>query len=121
MPLDRLATTPARIRRATGRAHEFVWDVTGLKTGAYQAVEFELIRCDPSGAGFTVTLPKSALDARGHGVMVKNVSGSANVITIAAAGGGDTVEGAASINIAAARGFRWLVDSGVGEWMLVGS
>lgn len=58
---------------------------TAVKTGAYSAAPADLVVCDTTSAGFTVTLPAAPPDLTPIGVkMVKQ--GSANAVTIAASG-----------------------------------
>lgn len=77
--------------------------VTRTQTAAYTAKYGEHVRCDPSGAGFTVTLPASA--SEGQEIVIKNVTSSANVITISAYGQ-DLIDGATTANITAAWGSK---------------
>lgn len=63
------------------------------KTGNYTAKVGELVQCDVSGGGFTVTLPTDP--APGALVAVKKVDASLNTLTIAPAGGG-SIEGQAT-------------------------
>jgi len=77
-----------------------------------------VVRVDPTGAGFDVTLPSAAL-FRGQSVTIKNVSASANVVR-AVAGGGDNVDGAANQSLSGAH-FHWRATSdGVSQWMVTG-
>ena len=69
----------------------------------YTARPHDMVLCDPTTAGFVVTLP---LSKPGDHVLVKNHSDSLNTITIRAAGGG-TVDGLATAAITIARGW-WL-------------
>lgn len=78
----------------------------------------QLVRVDPTAGALTITLP-TVKGNRGLTMMVKNVTTSVNVITIAPAAG-ETVEGnAGSITIAAGRGSAELVADGTSDWMLV--
>lgn len=81
---------------------------TGVQDAAYSANAWDLVECDPTLAGFTVTLPEKP--PSGTEVMVKNASASANAITIAPRGT-DTIDGAAGATIAAARGVTWFIYS----------
>lgn len=95
------------------------WTVTAVKTGAYNAQPGDLVRCDPTGGGFTVTLPAIGTSNKGFPITVKNQSASTNTITIARTGG-DTIDGAAaSTTITTARGVLRFVSDGTGDWMLV--
>lgn len=68
---------------------------TASKTGAYTAVSGDLVMCDASGGGFTVTLPATAA---GRFVGVKKTDSSANLITIARAGS-DTIGASAATSV----------------------
>lgn len=68
---------------------------TTIQTGAYAATVNDLVRVNPTGGGFTVTLPQPGALNRGMVIAVKNVTSSTNVITVASAGGG-TIDGVAS-------------------------
>ncbi|HVI39881.1 MAG TPA: hypothetical protein VM577_04405 [Anaerovoracaceae bacterium] len=65
--------------------------ITPIKTSLYTAVIGDLVRCDPSGAGFTVNLPTAAGNVN-NAVVVKNVTSSTNTITIDAFGS-ETIDG----------------------------
>lgn len=99
-------------------APEGRWTVTAIQTGNYNAVIGELVRCDPSSAGFTVTLP-TAVSLAGRQIAVKNTTSSANAITFNTTGG-QTIDGAASgaTSIAAGFGSRVFVSDGA-NWMVV--
>lgn len=97
-------------------AERLVFQLTNIKTSAYTMVLNEFVRVDPSAGGFTLTLPVVAPGNSGYMIGVKNMTTSANTITIVGAGS-DTVDGGASITIAASRGIRWLMSDGVSEWM----
>jgi hypothetical protein len=81
-------------------------------TAAYPATYDETVPCDPTGGGFTVTLP-TAVGFAGRRVVVKNVTSSTNTITI-----GATIDGVASPTIAAAYG-SMTVESDDANWMAV--
>lgn len=95
------ANTDDRQRRALQRVR-IPLRATPTKTAAYTAKHNDMVYANPTGGGFTVTLPP-ATGHEGEYVGVKNRSASANVITIAA-GGAETVDNAASITIAVAYG-----------------
>jgi len=87
-----------------------------LTSGTVLTDANQLVRVNPTGGGFTVTLP-AASTASGKVVIVKNVSASVNAVTVAA-GGGDTVDGAASVVLSGNR-FHWqVVSDGVSQWMV---
>lgn len=90
---------------------------TPTKSGAYIADFNELVRCDPTGGGFTVTLPEinGSIGTAGWKVVVKNIGASANVITVAPdATGPDFING--TTTIAAAQGALTFVSDGVSSW-----
>jgi hypothetical protein len=99
------------------------WNITAVKTGTYTCAVGEVVRCDPSGGGFTVTLPAIPTTAtlRDIDIVIKNVTSSTNTITIAAAGS-DTIDGAASVTITTARGSVSLVaipSGSASDWLIV--
>lgn len=73
---------------------------TAVKKAAYSAHLGELVRCDPTPAAFTVTLPTVTQEDIGRVVTIYNVSASANTITIQCPTG-VTVDGASTTNLAA--------------------
>lgn len=82
-------------------------------TSAYTAQPGDTVVCDPTGGAFTVTLPPTGNGVnRGRGVLVVNASGSANAVTVAAQGGGVTVDGLSSVAVQGARASRWVVSDG---------
>jgi len=93
------------------------FNIGTVKVGAYGAVQNDLVRCDASGGGFTVTLP-AALDDTGHYIAVKKVVSTANVVTVAAQVG-ETIDGVASITLAGLLDAVWLVSDGVSNWSAV--
>ncbi len=92
---------------------------TSILTGnAVLTQTSQLVRVDPTGGPLSVTLPP-AVNHRGESVSVKNVTSSANGVTIAAAGG-DTIDGAASLVLSAARFFLEVTSDGVSGWLVTG-
>lgn len=89
-----------------------IWRPTAVKTSAYTAGFGETVLCNPTGAGFTVTLPAAVAGAKP--IIIKNDSTSTNTITIDGAGA-ETIDGAATATIAASRGVVRLVP-GAGVW-----
>lgn len=65
---------------------------TAVKTSNYPAVAGDLVRGDPSGGVFTVTLPASSV---GTLIGIKKTDSSANALNFAVTGG-DTIDGASS-------------------------
>lgn len=76
----------------------------------------DIMRCDPTALGFDVNLPLAA--NRGAVVIVKNVSASPNILTIAAAVG-DTIDGLGVFNFGVAFGSITVVSDGEINWMIV--
>lgn len=91
--------------------------MTDTKTAAYSAKIGELVLCNPTGGGFTVTLP-TAVSNNGLFVVVKNNSASTNTITVDGEGS-ETIDGSANATITTARGRMWVVSNGAG-WVIVG-
>jgi len=76
------------------------------------------VRCDPLTAGpMAVTLP-SANGQPGNEIIIKNVTGSANSISIAPIGG-DTIDGAPALILGGSRAVVKLQSDGVSDWMVV--
>lgn len=92
------------------------WNVTAVKTAAYTAAAWDLVRCDPSGGGFTVNLP-TAVGRGGEGIIVKNVTTSTNAITVDG-NAAETIDGSATATLNTARGVLRLVSDG-GNWLVV--
>lgn len=70
---------------------------TALKTGTYAASAWDQVLCDPSGGGFTVTVPNGTTALKGKRVGIKNYSTSTNTITIDTVTTGDIQGGTATI------------------------
>lgn len=96
-------------------APEGAWSVTAVQTSAHNAAVGSLVRCDPSGGTFAVTLP-TAVGNTGRRILVKNTTSSTTAITIDTTGG-QTIDGAASVTITTGFGMRLLVSDGA-NWML---
>lgn len=88
-----------------------------VRTGAHAASFNELVRCNPTTAGFTITLPAIVSGVMAQ-IVIKNVSNSPNTITIATSGG-NTIDGQATAAISAARGALFLVSDGTSDWMVI--
>lgn len=92
------------------------YNPTATKTANYTASAGELVECDPSSAGFTVTLPAAEAAGAGARVAVKNVTTSTNAITIGKTGS-DTVDGSATGSISSSKGSAVYISDGVSNWM----
>jgi hypothetical protein len=82
------------------------WNITPVKTAAYTAKPWEVVRCDPTAGGFTVTLPPSPGNA--EQIIVKNASDSTNTITISPHGQ-DEIDDATSLTVSVERYSVWLL------------
>ncbi len=90
---------------------------SAVKTGAYTALMSDfIIRVNPTGAGFTVTLPTASATTKDKQFIIKNVSASTNTITIAPATG--TINGAASVTNTTAYGTTRVVNDGSAWWTI---
>ena len=97
------------------------WNITATKTADYTTAIGEVVKCDPSGAGFNVDLPAmpSTATLRDVDVIVKNITSSTNTITIRPQAG-QTIDGAANVTITTARGVvRLLAIPGGTDWMII--
>lgn len=97
------------------------WNFTAIKTTDYTTAIGEVVKCDPSGAGFNVDLPAvpTTNTMRAIDIIVKNVTSSTNTITIRP-NGSDTIDGAANTTITTARGVvRLLALPGGTDWLIV--
>jgi uncharacterized protein involved in propanediol utilization len=115
MSSDRAATNVTRIRRQLARnAPEGSWVITDVQIAAYTASIGEMVRCNPTAGGFTVTMP-TALYNEGRMVAVKNSSSSTNTITIDGKDS-ETIDGAANTTIITGYGSVTLVSDGT-NWL----
>ena len=93
-----------------------VYTITTSKTSNHNASFGEVVRCDPSGGGFTVTLPVAS-GGTGQIVVVKNTTSSTNTITIDG-NGAETIDGNSSVGIS--EGFKALTFVSYGsEWGII--
>ncbi len=86
------------------------YEVTGIQANEYDAEFGELVRVDPTAGAFPVNLP-SAADNAGRGITVWNVSDSSEDVTVTP-DGSETINGAATYVLAAARGQATFVSDG---------
>jgi hypothetical protein len=102
----------------------FAWTVTSLITGTtHSAAVGELVRCDPSSNGITVTLPAIAAGNSGNVVHVKIAVGTAgdaatNNVTVDTTGS-DTIDGSASFTISKNRDDYAFVSDGSSDWQVI--
>lgn len=71
-------------------------------------------RADATSGAFTVTIP-SALTTAGRQILITKIDASANAITVAAAGT-DTIQGSATISLAAQWNKALLISNGNNGW-----
>jgi hypothetical protein len=90
--------------------------VTAIKTSNYTAAASEVVRCNPTGGAFAVTLP-TAVGNDGASIVVKNVSDSENTITVGTTGG-QTIDGASSRAFNTPRSNETYVSDGA-NWMVL--
>jgi hypothetical protein len=77
----------------------------------------QAIFCTTTSAGFTVTLPAVSASS-GQVIIVKKVSGDGNTLTVAA-GGGDNIDGSATVTTTTQYASWMLVSDGVHAWNIV--
>jgi hypothetical protein len=77
-------------------------NVAATKTTAYTAGTDIVIPCNPSGGGFTVTLPTPNAAMKGRIYIIKNTTSSTNPITIQSSN--STIDGSSNVQITSARG-----------------
>jgi hypothetical protein len=101
------------VKWAAGGGGGWSPSVTAVKTGAYTAADDDVVLCDTSSGGFTVTLPASVADLR---IVIKLVT-AGNDLTI----DGDSAElidGSSSIVLNTAGQARTLIADGTG-WHII--
>jgi hypothetical protein len=93
--------------------------LTAVKTAVYSANFGEIVRCDPTGGGFAVNLPAIATwtKSRPYRVAVKNVTTSANAITVTPSAG-QTIDGGATFVMDVAREYAEFVPNGATDWLV---
>lgn len=74
------------------------YTISSLQTSGFTAAFDTVYRCDPSGGGFTVTLP-AASGGTGKTIIVKNTTSSTNTITIQGTGG-ELIDSQTTVGIA---------------------
>lgn len=110
-----------RTRNNKNRIDGLTTTVTAIKTSAYTAATYEVVRVNTAAGVVTITLP-TAVGNAGKPIVVKKVdTGTANDVTIDGAGA-ETIDGAATAVIAASTsatilGALTLVSDGAG-WMI---
>jgi hypothetical protein len=84
------------------------------KTAAYTAIPGDLVLCNATSSGFTVTLPTAAVS--GTTVLVKKTDASANAVTVA--GGAALIDGAATFALANQYDAVSVVADGTNWWVV---
>ena len=69
-------------RRAKAVQNKWVFQPE-TRTAAYSASTGEVVKADPSTAGFTITLPSAQTHGAGAHLEIANVTSSVNTITVA--------------------------------------
>lgn len=89
--------------------------LTAIQTQAYSANARELVRVNPTGGAFQVTLPSAVGLGPDDAVVVKNVSSSVNAVTVACVLG-QTIDSVPTSTLSTAFGSRSFVPDGA-NWM----
>jgi hypothetical protein len=79
----------------------------------------QVVRVDPSGGGFNVTLPAAA-GLSGQSIIIKNVAISTNVITVLRSGA-DTIDGLTSQQLSGDHFQIQFTSDGISAWMITGA
>ena len=115
LPDGSLVPQPFVLSPGGGSGGVWCLDVTAILIANTPAVINQLVQCNPTAAGFTITLPAIAAANGGCLIVVKNTSASLNVIDIVPTGA-DTIDGLAGVNIASAFGSLMFASDGTGIW-----
>lgn len=91
---------------------------TAIVTASTAAKLGQAVLVNPPAAGVSITLPSAVAKEVGRSVMVKNISASANAITLVPAGS-DTIDGATSNSFSVAWGVRILMITAAGKWSVI--
>jgi hypothetical protein len=96
-----------------------IWfDLTSSKTSAYSAQFGEIVLCDCTGGGFTVTLPNITSGDVGKWVIVKKHVLSANVLVIDG-NGSDVIDGTTTQNMAGQFAANLFVAISTTQWAMM--
>jgi len=110
------AVTAGGVVTAVTVAPKGRWRAIATKTAAYQMSVFDYcILANGAGGGFTVGLP-SAVGIPGQELIVKKIDTTANVITVAAAGG-QFIDNAASVAMSTPYTSLTLISDGANFWI----
>lgn len=89
--------------------------VTAIKTAAYTPSPLEVVPVNPTAGGFTINLPTAVGLTVDDGIVLVNVSDSANVVTVDPAGG-ETINGSPTYAFSVPRGTLALMPLN-GNWV----
>ena len=104
---------PDQTITATGGGGGSVFSPT-IQTSAYAAEAQDLVLCNTSGGGFTVTLPLSASN-KGATIIIKKISSDTNLLTVATSGS-DVIDGHANELIAFSKTSMSIIADGISIW-----
>jgi hypothetical protein len=79
----------------------------------------QVVRVDPSGGGFSVTLP-AAVSFGGQVIVIKNVTISTNVVTVLPSGA-DSIDGLLSQLLSGDHFLIQFISDGASSWMITGA
>ena len=88
-----------------------------FKTGTYAAAAGDIIFCDTSGGGFTITLPDNAANVGREPIKIKKTSADFNALTVATSGA-DTIDGQPTAVITIPKTAVSFFADGAGVWQV---
>jgi len=92
------------------------WNVTAVKTSAYNAIIGDLVLVDPTGGAFTVTLP-TAVGVVGRSIRIFNNTASTTAVTVATTSS-QTINGSSSATMNTAHAGKEFTSDGA-NWVMV--
>jgi len=98
----------------TNTTRDFTYPTAVLTGNLALGDASQLVLVDPTGGPFAVTLPPAAAH-RGESITVKNTTASVNNVTLTA-GGGDNIDGSASMVMSGDHFFVRLTSDGANAW-----
>ncbi len=119
LPGDPITPLPSQEPIAQGFPGNPRFVPTSVKVTNYTAAYNDLVRCDPTASGFTVTMPAASAAIAGERdwICVKGFSDSDNAITVSFSG--DTIDGATGPYFLVGRERLTVVSDGVSDWMVI--
>jgi hypothetical protein len=103
----------------TSRTFNFPSDILVVNTALGTDAPTLLVLVDPTGGGFTVTLPSAGPSLRGQTIRLKNVTASVNNVTLAA-DIGDNIDGNPSVVLSGDHFHFAVTSDGVNTWYVTG-